>query len=189
MTQIVYVPGLGDSYQWFRSGCLRLWRLFGVQLVLFDANWSSDESLSDKQQRFRRELARHDQPVVIGESAGATLCLQQLSAHPTTMRGVVTLCGVSRSNLPIGTYYQRNVPVFVASTRQVPSADRLDDDRIRAVRAWRDSAVPRPYSAVAGTEILTLWSLGHLPTIALGLTLFAPLVIRQARSFESARKS
>lgn len=181
MTRVIYVPGLGDGYQWFRRLCLTLWRLYGVRVELFDARWSSDESLGDKQHRLAALIARYDRPILVGESAGATLCLQNMAADGASVASVVTLCGVCRPDLPIGASYQRKFPIFVQSVRQIPDNDRLDTGRIHCLRAWRDSSVPRPHSHVDGAPTLTLWSLGHLTTIFLALTLFAPFVVKQIR--------
>ncbi len=160
-----------------------LWRIFGVRAVLFDSNWSSDETLGDKRRRLATQIAQYERTVLVGESAGATLCLNQLATDAQKVSGVVTLCGVCRPALPIGPQYQRNLPVFVQSVRELPPAERVDTDQIICLKAIKDHAVPTPYSTVDGGKSVALWSLGHLPTIFLALTLYAPIVWRQIKRF------
>ena len=176
---IIYVPGLGDGYQWIRQACLVLWRILGGRAVLFDARWSSDEALKDKRRRLAAQIAQYERTVLVGESAGATLCLNQFATDAQKVSGVVTLCGVCRPDLPIGPQYQRNLPVFVQSVRELSAIDTSSTERVICMRAFRDHVVPLPYSTVAGAKTTALWSIGHLPTIFLALTLYAPIVWRQ----------
>lgn len=178
-THIVYVPGLGDRYDPFRRACLRLWRLWGVSVEHVPITWYDGADFETKYRLVESAVARSKatNTVVIGESAGATLALHVGASHPDVSR-VITLCGVARPNTPISGYLRRRAP---ALNKGVDTLQESFDVDVHSVRAWMDGVVGRKYSVVDGAKEHVIWSVGHFSTIALCLTVFAPLIAAIAK--------
>lgn len=110
--------------------------------------------------------------VLIGESAGASLALHVAANDPRVAR-VITLCGVASPDTPVSGYLRRRAP---ALSEAVDSLNESYDTDVHSVRAIVDGVVAKRYSVVRGANEHVIWSIGHLTTIALCLTVLAPII-------------
>ncbi len=183
---LIYVPGLGDSYDRFRKKALKLWRLFGVSTELVAMDWS--DRVLQFEDRFKRVEAAIEQAVkngykvsLIGESAGGSMSLNVLAEHPD-LHKVITLAGVDNPNTEIAHWRRQQTPGFVVSVHKLAeSVSNLPLQKIHTISALYDETVHHKNSVVAGAHNHRWLSFGHLVTILLALTIFSPLIIRIAK--------
>ena len=174
-TYIIYIPGLGDRYDSFRRAALRTWKLWGVDARLVPMTWYNGDSMESKLKLVQSaidSIPKNERIVVIGESAGGTIALSIGATEPRVSR-VITLCGVARPDTPVSNYLRRRAPALhegVSSLRETHTVD------IHCVRAFIDGVVGKKYSVVNGSQEHVIWSVGHLTTIGLCLTIFAPIM-------------
>lgn len=118
--------------------------------------------------------------VLVGESAGATLVLHT-AVNDKRVARVITLCGVARPDTPISAMLRRKVPALDQAVNTLP--EHFDVD-IHSVRAAVDNVVRHRYSSVIGSKRHVIWSVGHLITIVLCLTVLAPYMVHIAKQQE-----
>lgn len=180
-THIVYIPGLGDGYGWFRSLALAPWRLWGVTTTHVKVNWYDGGSMESKLAGIRRAIdavPAGRRVVLIGESAGATLALHTAD-RDSRVRRVITLCGVARPSTPVSGYLRRKAP---ALSHGVDSLSDTYTTDVHSVRAVVDGVVGKRYSVVAGATEHVVWSVGHVSTIVLCLTVLSPFMAHLAKA-------
>jgi hypothetical protein len=178
-THIIYVPGLGDGYDPFRRFCLRWWHLWGVSVEHVPITWYDGGNFEEKCELVRQAIGRStaDATVLIGESAGATLALH--GAKEARVSKVITLCGVSSPTTPISPHLRRKAPALDVAVNTLPKSFNTE---IHSVRAYMDNVVGKRYSVVAGAKEHVIWTVGHLMTIALCLTVLAPIITSIAKN-------
>ncbi len=189
---ILYIPGLGDGYDHYRQKALRLWSLFGVQAQLLPMKWYGDEAYDKKYVRASRiinDIAQQGHRItLVGESAGGSMAINLFADHPS-VDSLITIAGVNKGSTPIASRTLQRGPAFADSRQGIgASLDRIDDERRRAIHtvsAWWDPVVRAQYSQVAGATNHRVWSVGHLTTVALCLTLFSGYVIFLAKQSTS----
>jgi len=173
-THVIYIPGLGDRYDRFRVWALKSWKLWGVSTQHVPMVWYDGASMSAKLVRITTAIGHAPEGsriVLIGESAGATLALKA-SAAPRVAR-VITLCGVARPDTPVSAYLRRRAPALDNGVRNLAESYAID---VHSVRAAADGVVGRRFSVLEGASEHVIWSVGHLTTIALCLTIYAPII-------------
>lgn len=179
-THIVYVPGLGDGYDWFRSAALKTWPLYGVSTTYVPISWFDGGSMSSKLKRVEVALQRIPSGrhiVLIGESAGAALALNGARKF-ARIDQVITICGVASRQAPISRRLRTRAPALDEAVRTLPVHVQLP---VHSIRARYDPVVDKKYSTAPGATPHVIWSLGHSTTIALCLTLLAPFVTAIAK--------
>ncbi len=178
-THIIYIPGLGDRYDGFRVAALKSWRLWGVSVRHVPITWYDGGSMDSKLDRIDTAISQapsNANIVLVGESAGATLALA-MAENPSISR-VITLCGVATPTTPVSGYLRRRAPALNDGVSGL--AGSYDAD-IHSVRAAIDGVVAKKYSVVNGATEHIIWSVGHLTTIALCLTIYAPIITSIAK--------
>lgn len=177
-THVIYIPGLGDRYDGFRKWAISFWRLWGVSAEHVAITWYDGKDFEQKMQLVTDaiEKAKGKRIVLIGESAGATLAL-----HTSTRQSiarVITLCGVSQPKTPIADYLRRKAPALSQAVDSLPTSFITD---IHSVRAFVDGTVGPKWSKTNNATVHTVWTIGHLTTIATCLTVLAPLMVTIAK--------
>jgi len=178
-THIIYIPGLGDRYDPFRRRALSAWGLWSVTAEHVPIVWYDGASMASKLDRIEAAIGRApsgSRIVLIGESAGGTLVLRY--ASDARISRIITLCGVAQRSTPISPYLRRRAPALDEAVAKIPEHYTVD---IHAIRAVIDGVVGRRYSTANGATAHTMWTVGHLSTIALCLTIFAPIVTAIAK--------
>lgn len=179
-TYIIYIPGLGDQYGWFRRWALMLWRVWGVVAMHQAITWYDGKGMEDKLGLIQTAIDRVPSGasiVLVGESAGATLALHT-AVRDSRVSCVITLCGVARPDTPIAMSLRRRAPALHQAVETLP--ETFDTDVV-SVRAAVDHVVGERYSSVKGAERRVIWSVGHMTTIVLCLTLLAPIITAIAK--------
>lgn len=179
-THIIYIPGLGDRYDGFRVAALKLWKLWGVNAVHVPITWHDGGSMESKLAYVGTAInavKAGENIVLIGESAGATLALHT-ATHDRRVLRVITLCGVSRPDTPVSDSLRRKAPALGEAVDTLPETFEVD---VHSVRAAVDGVVGPKYSSTTGAARHIVWSVGHITTISLCLTLLAPMVCAIAK--------
>lgn len=179
-THIVYVPGLGDGYHGLRSFALALWRVWGASVTPVKIDWFDGRDMDQKMSLVKAAIdtvPASSRIVLIGESAGATLALHTSVVDKRVGR-VITLCGVARPDTPVSAVLRRKIPALDQAVNTLP--ERFDVD-IHSIRAAVDNVVRPRYSSVLGSKRHVVWSVGHLATIVLCLTILAPYMVHIAK--------
>lgn len=183
---IIYVPGLGDSRIAGQQRAVRTWTLYDVKPELFQMNWADGELFQPKLQRLLDtidSLAENGYDVsLVGVSAGASAVLNAYAARKSKVHGVVIICGkVNHPEAVSPALYAKN-PAFKESMDRLPdSLDVLGEQyrkRILSIRPIADYTVPVRDTRIKGVKQGLIPTIGHVPSIAYGISLGAYKAIR-----------
>jgi len=183
---ILYISGLGDNYDRLRLRCLNWWKFKNVTVELVPMRWESGT--------FEQKLARIDtainrakgkKVVVIGESAGGSMAVHTYARRGGDVDKVMTLCGKNTHPEKVSERYYVHHPSFRESMNQLnASLDSLTDkqrSQFVSIHPLYDPTVPVDETLLPGCKSVRLWSVGHLSTILLALTILSPIIVRVAR--------
>lgn len=185
---IIYIPGLGDAYDVYRRKALKLWSFFGVSAVLVPMNWYAGGTYADRYARVSKIItnaaADRHHVTLVGESAGASMAINLFAAHPT-VANMITIAGVNRSSTPVAQKTLQRGPAFAISRQRVDASLRaISSDRKRqmyTLSALSDAVVRVDSSRIIGANNYRVWSVGHLFTITVCLTIFAAYITHLAK--------
>jgi pimeloyl-ACP methyl ester carboxylesterase len=185
---ILYIPGLGDSYDRFRKIALRPWSVFGVKAQLLPMAWYDGRSYHEKYRQANATITRLIQSgatvSLVGESAGGSMAINLFAAHPKIAH-LITVAGVNKPSTSVAPRTLRRAPAFAVSRQYLAdSLPRISDKRRRDIytlSALIDHVVAAQYSRMSGARNRRVWSVGHLLTIALCLTLLSGYIVWLAR--------
>lgn len=170
---VIYLPGLGGRYDRQRQLALRFWpKRYNARLL--PMHWTSEESYQDKKARVHAAVEQaRGQVILIGESAGAAIGLVVASENPRVK--FIAYCGKIGGAASTGEEYYERVPAF---RELLPQADDVRhamgeslQSRVVTVRAYKDLFLSERDTSIPGVRDIVLPSIGHLPTIIVGLTL------------------
>ncbi len=149
--------------------------------------WINQESFDDKLQRVKAAVVkaqeRGRQVTLIGESAGATTAFNAYALDPS-IYGIVTLCGITTSKTPISpTLLSRKLAFKEAVSRLDKARETVlaRPHRITVITAHYDASVPVRLNQVSGTRHIKIWSVGHLTTVLLCLTIYSFIIVRAVK--------
>ncbi|MNH58476.1 Alpha/beta hydrolase family protein [compost metagenome] len=185
---LIYIPGLGDGYDGLRRAGLFAWRVWGVSTELVPMRWYGGGDLAT---RYATVVAAIDHAqqrgcrvVLVGESAGASLAIN-VAAHRSDIFGLMTICGIASPRAEVSSLIRKKSPAFNQSLARLENdLNELDLSRVCNVRAAVDHVVPRGSSVILGAKQRTMWSVGHVATITLCLSLYGGLIVRLARTIK-----
>lgn len=186
---ILYLSGLGDDLDRWRLRALKRWHFRGVTAELVPMVWRSGT--------FEQKLARIDQAidraikhgkgkrvVIIGESAGGSMAIHMMARRDDIYK-VMTICGKNTHPEDVSPLYYEKYPAFKTSMDHLSeSLDQLTAKQKHAfvsIHPFYDRVVPIRQTLLPGCKQVRLPVAGHLFTIAAGLTLFAPVLVRAAK--------
>lgn len=179
---VIYVPGLGDRKVDGQRAVVRRWRWWGVEPELLQMNWGDKEPWKPKLNRLLSridELYADGQAVaLVGVSAGASAVINAYAARKDKVVGVVCIAGKINRPEAIDSRYERNNPAFITSVTNCAQALKTltPEDRRHILSRYGaiDGLVLRKDSIVPGARNRVSFTFGHVPTIALQITLGAP---------------
>ena len=185
---ILYIPGLGDSYDGFRKFSIFFWRIFGVRTELIPMQWYDGKNYEDKLIRVERAIKRAQSKgytvSLIGESAGGSMAMN-VFAHDESLYRLISLCGVNSYKTPISPRIFQRGPAFKESVSILNDSQSIAIKtrvkRITVITALYDPTVPIKSNIVSGARRVTIWSIGHLTTIVLCLTIFSFVLVREVK--------
>ena len=188
---IIYIPGLGDHYDAGRSTALKFWRLFGVTTQLLPMQWNAGSTYEDKFKEVMAAIKRAQDAgyavSLVGESAGASMALNA-AVQASSLYSIVLLAGIASTSTPISSYIKARSPAFAASVAALSKTlAKIDTSNIHIVQALWDPTVPTRHNQINGAHAHTIWSIGHIPTIVLCITLLSPFIIMLAKRGKGAQ--
>lgn len=181
---IFYIPGLGDGYDKYRRRALKAWSFFGPDTVLMPMNWYAggtyEERFAYASQLIAKAVGQGRRVALVSESAGASMAINLFATHPD-IASLVTIAGVNATSTPVASHTLRRGPAFATSKQYVDESLRqlslVRRHHIYTLSAWSDNVVRSKYSQIADAHNYRIWSVGHLLTIALCLTLLAGYIV------------
>lgn len=184
---IIYIPGLGDSYDGLRRFLLFFWRIYGVKVEHVPVRWYDGKSYQEKYKRVAAAI-QNAQALgytvsVIGESAGGSMAMNIFARNESLYR-LVSLCGVNSYKAPISPRIFERGPAFKESVALVNASQTGAVKRVQqitSITALYDETVPIKSNMIPGARRVTIWSIGHLITIVLSLSILSFIPIREVR--------
>ncbi len=188
---LIYITGLGDTQISGQQKAISTWHWWGVEAELFQVKWGDKEPWEPK---FRRLLKRIDELVsegkdvaLVGASAGAGAVINAFAARKNKIVGVVLIAGKVNRPDAIGSKFRSQNPAFVTSAydceKALTTLDASDRKRILSRFALIDELVYKADSRVVGARNRLVPSIGHIPTIALQITLGVPSFVHFLKHF------
>jgi pimeloyl-ACP methyl ester carboxylesterase len=189
---MLYIPGLGDRYDTYRKRALGLWRFFGVEARLLPMNWYDGASYDDKYGEASRVISSlldaGMKVSLVGESAGGSMAINLFARHPG-VANLITIAGVNTPTTPVAARTLHRGPAFAISRQHIgESLASLSVQRRRSiytVSGLRDDVVRRQHSRITGAHNHHIWTVGHLLTITVCLTVFSVYIISLAKKSNS----
>ena len=188
---LIYIPGLGDGYDVMRRVGLMTWRLWGVTTELVPMQWYGGGSIDARYDALSgaidRALLKGRRVVLVGESAGASLAIN-VASHLLDIYGLMTICGITNPRAEVSSVIRKKSPAFNQSLARLgKDVSKLDLSVVCNIRAIVDHVVPRRSSVIPGAKRRTIWSVGHVATIALCLSVYGGFVVYLARSIRKGQ--
>lgn len=175
--RVIYVPGLGDSFDSARRTALWLWKLWGVQVTLVPMRWNTSETYEDKYLRLIGEIKKHNHVIIIGESAGAAMALRATN-EMNSVKHCITLCGVCRPTAHIGDGYSNRAPALRQATKNIPHEHKKAKNITSFYSPFDVTVIPK--NAVAHTaKRQKIYLPGHMTAIGYGLLVYIPWFLRR----------
>lgn len=184
---IIYVPGFGEVYDAGRRILLNGWRIFGATTEFVPMNWNGPETYHQKLHRVNRAIdnAAGKRIVVIGESAGGSIALPIYATRHNELHKVMTICGKNSSAANVAPHFYRKHSAFADAMQHTDNVvDQLDAKQLRNLVVFYplfDEIIPYKETALPGSRVVRLASIGHFLTISLCLTLFSGYIVRVAK--------
>lgn len=184
---IIYIPGLGDSYDGLRRFLLFFWRIYGIKVEHVPVKWYDGKSYQEKYKRVAAAV-QNAQTLgytvsVMGESAGGSMAMN-IFARNESIHRLISLCGVNSYKTPISPRIFERGPAFkesvsILNASQAGAIKRVQ--QITSITALYDETVPIKSNIIPGARRVTIWSIGHLITIVLSLSILSFIPIREVR--------
>jgi len=183
---VIYVPGLGDAKMHGQALVVKLWRLFGMRGHVVPMWWATGKALEPKLKRLLDKVdelvAAGHEVSLVGSSAGASAVLLAFAQRHSHISGVVCICGKIQHPETINPMYFKVNPAFKTALEELqdvlPTLAPAVRYRIMSIHPLRDDQVPPADTIIRGAREKTIWTSGHVFSIAVALTLFAPSIMR-----------
>lgn len=183
---IIVVGGLGDTGKSLQK-IIFWWKWFGFNLVSFETKWRSDETFEQKMERLDKFISlfkkKYKKISLIGTSAGGSFGINYLIKFPNKVYRVVNVCGRVRIGDLTG---YRNLKNMAKTSESFEKSVRLVDQQINKkhlprllnIRPYWDELVPSETVFIHGATNRTIFSVEHLLSIFLSLTIFSKFIIQ-----------
>jgi len=178
---IIYVTGLNDRNARFQKLAISWWRIYGVKSILFQTHWADIKPFSQKLSRLLDLIdEQHDSGntiSLIGASAGASMVVAAYARCKDKINGAAFICGKLRRPEAVGAQYYLQNPAFREAMSTLNdnlySLTRTERARIISIHPLFDETVVITDTFVGGAKKAVLPTLFHIPSIALGITIFS----------------
>lgn len=183
---IIYVPGLGDTRDFWQRAALGCWRIFNVKTQFVPMKWYEGGTYETKLQRVLDAIdgAKTQGYTIslVGTSAGASMVLNAAAKRKGVVYRIVTISGANDPFAEISSVTVRKSPSFETSLRTLAiSYETLDRSTIDTVRGLNDKIVASRHTLIAGARNHIVPSFGHLLTIAACLTVYSGYIVWLAK--------
>ncbi len=176
---VVYIPGLGTKYDWFRKVCLRIWRLGGVRVEFIVMDWTDGRDYQKKYEHIVGVVKRYQAVSVIGESAGAAAALTLLDPRLPEVKKIATICGVATNDMPIVKAIQEKAPALIQARDLIP--DRVPNGVVNSFVPLIDGVVKSNYAVARGAKRHVVPTIGHFFTAFFCLVFYWPIILQTIR--------
>ncbi|MFA7301362.1 MAG: hypothetical protein WC069_03565 [Candidatus Shapirobacteria bacterium] len=186
---VIIVPGLGDKIT-ASDFVSWLWQRQGIDTIIFDTKWKSDENYQNKLDRLLNLIDIHSEKnkrlSLVGTSAGGSLVLNAFNDRKEKIYKIITVCArlVKGELNGFNGYNQRTkgYPSFSESIiRSEESQNNLsneDKQKIMTITAnFGDELVPKNTSIINGANNIFIPTIEHSFSITSGLTIFSKKII------------
>ncbi len=136
--QVVYVPGLGGSFDWLRRLTLWTWPLqIGAKVHFAPMNW--DDAAETAEQKYERLVGilrkvPNGKCVVVAESAGGSMGVRAFTELPEIVTKLVTVCGKNRGASSITARYDMRYPALKSAVMCAEQGfSELDHSRKKSI--------------------------------------------------------
>jgi pimeloyl-ACP methyl ester carboxylesterase len=189
-TEILYLSGFGDHYDWIRRFTLGFWKLYGVNVRLIPTSWSNQENYEEKFKRITNAIDAIDtkttKVVLIGESAGGSLAINVFARRKEKIHKTITICGKNSGPDSVAPHYYKRNPTFRNSmndlNKSVAALSKQDRRRVVSIYPLYDSIVPIRETLIPDCKQIRLPIIGHLFTIFFTLTFGAYFIAKLAKN-------
>lgn len=184
---IIYIPGFGDRYDTIRRPLFRCWRIYGITTEFVSMNWSGAESYTDKLARINGAIDRTKgkRIVLIGESAGGSMVVATHAKRYSELHQSMTISGKNHHGDTVAPRFYRQYTAFRDAMRAADTAvSHLSSDALRSFVSFCplfDGVIPIQDASIPGARVIRLFSVSHLFTILMALTIFSGYIIRVAK--------
>ncbi len=178
MKEVVYllIPGLNDTTplsKWVYKAVGRRWSRKGMRTEICFMGWSGDEpyqkKLAELNARIEYFHTRDKAIVLVGVSAGATLALLAFAKKQSKVQGVISVCGLLRlapgDDKKIEFFHKNWYRAAQASQVVLEQLTKVQRSRVLSVVPWRDRVIAPKRATVPGSQVLHLWSIGHITSV------------------------
>jgi len=190
---LIYITGLGDQNPNGQRRAVANWKRWGVEAELFQVYWSKGEWAPKLQALLARidTLTKEGKDVgLVGASAGASAAINAYAARKDKIVGCVLIAGKVNRPQTVGQHYRKENPAFVTSIydceKALKTLDALYRQRILSRYALIDETVYKLDSRIQGAHNRLVPTVGHVPTIALQITLGVPSFVRFLKKQQKA---
>lgn len=169
--RLIILPGLGNRLLLYKAACI-LCSKKDREVIVYPINWQTDKASFDGTIRnldsYIQQYEGYD-TAIIGVSAGGTLAVNMFLKYPSLIRNVITIATP---------YYPVEIPNSLLTFTLTQMINRLKKSkpfmkkRIISVHGAYDETISKQKSIYKGIQHIMLPTIGHGPTIALGLTYF-----------------
>ncbi len=182
---IIIVGGLGDTGNSLQKFVF-WWKWFGFDLSSFETRWRTDEIFEQKLKRLDKLVDsvknKYNRISLVGTSAGGSFVFNYLIKYPHKVYKAVNVCGRVKVGKLTGFRNLLNraktSKSFDDSVRHIDhNIDKTILPRLMNIRPLWDELVPGDTSYLKGAVNKTIFSIEHLASIFLSLTLFFKVII------------
>lgn len=184
---VVYIPGLDDSRKGYEL-LINRWKLYKVVPHVYRMGWKDEESFELKLNKLVKYVdvltSEGNKVSLVGASAGGSAALNAYIKRPNIHR-VVNLCGRLREGKDVrptlkwasrkSIALRESVKMFESLEPKITAEQR---SRVLTLTPFWDEIVPKPTVLLKGAHNKTLFSIEHVVSGFLGMTLFSPIIMR-----------
>lgn len=185
MTHVIYIPGLGDKYDFVRKIGLKLWRRPGIKVSHMPMRWEDPtESYEQKIDRLKAFIDRYPEGdvILVGESAGGSVAIAATRRFAQQITRTVTVCGMNYGVANVNpTLYAKNIAFKDAMLQADHTVESLSDkerSKLRILYSSMDFTVRPKNTLIQGVSSQDLKIFGHMQAILAVLYLRFGLVLQ-----------
>jgi hypothetical protein len=196
---VLVVPGLGGENAGFRK-IVDPWKKYGFTPHVHDVRWKDGEN--EFQPKLERliavidELHSHDGIVsLVGTSAGGSAVLNAFFDRKDKIHRVVNVCGRLRAGQNVyptledasqkSLAFKNSVTLFENREPQLTDEER---NKILTIRALFDEIVPTSTTILQGATNIQIFSVEHILSIAVAMTIYVRPIIEFLQKDLQARR-
>lgn len=188
MHKVIIIPGLGDDLTKLRW-VTRHWIKYGLEPILYNIQWRSGEKhFKHKLDKLIKTIddlnSRGDKISLLGTSAGGSAVVNVFCSRKNKIHKVINVCGRLRKGdgvYPTLDFTSRSSLAFKESVllceKNQKSISDVDSKRILTIRPLFDETVPISTTTLYGARNDQIFSIGHVFSIALSMTLLSKRLI------------